>query len=497
MADARDFFDPFWEDTSSEPVLKHHEENSKGKSEVSYSMPAWHEPPPSYETAPDSYDAPVFHEISSSKHARIISKPTVYALKPIGTSVLTIEGKGTIAVKSKATESVEFLVKTEGTLYPMLALKITKSEVVFSKKDGDDEETILKHIEVRAGGNLVTSAIAPSEGLVYWLSIDRSNRILRYGKHYISKRLTFAEVRLDDQTEVASLAPDARVAEGEWLEKLTYIETNEDGMPGSEPRIFRLPVTVDLPPLVVPNDMVSLRELDLATVTTSANLPEACQRLYQNVAGKGVALESSGFKDLALAIDKSVTTAGYWGHSKLKTKCNDPNNITDEEFQYKYLRVTIGLNLGNSPGIPYVMEVWPPGHKSVIHDHGDACAVIRVLSGKIQCTWYDALISGTDPNPLGPPVQLQKDQITWLGKNQYQVHALENTQKETCVTLQCYQFPKGDNVHVEKFRYIDVTKKTKEPFKPNSDCTFEEFCGYMEWEWKNKKPYPVQPTKKS
>ncbi|KAK6353077.1 hypothetical protein TWF696_005067 [Orbilia brochopaga] len=252
----------------------------------------------------------------------------------------------------------------------------------------------------------------------------------------------------------------------------------------TEPQIqtHRLPVTVDLPPLVVTNELVSLRDLDLARVTTWANLPEACQKLYHNIVGKNIVLQDTSEFDFAAAIHHSVTTPGCWGYSKLLEKCHNDTN----RFQYTYLRITIGSNLGNSPGIPYVMEIWPPGHKSPIHDHGDACAVIRVLYGKIQCTWYNSL--GPDPIKLCNPATLIKDQITWLGNNQFQCHALENTESETCITLQCYEFPREDNVHAEKFRFIEATtnKIAKEPFIPNSDCTLTDFYDYMKAEWSPK-----------
>ena len=43
-----------------------------------------------------------------------------------------------------------------------------------------------------------------------------------------------------------------------------------------------------------------------------------------------------------------------------------------------YLRVTLGQSVGNSPGIPYVLEIWPSGHYSPIHNHGGCNAVIKV-----------------------------------------------------------------------------------------------------------------------
>ena len=49
-----------------------------------------------------------------------------------------------------------------------------------------------------------------------------------------------------------------------------------------------------------------------------------------------------------------------------------------------YVRVSVGLPCGTSPGIPYVMEIWPPGHFSPIHNHGNAFGVVRLLHGSIS-----------------------------------------------------------------------------------------------------------------
>ncbi|OJI83485.1 hypothetical protein ASPTUDRAFT_200934 [Aspergillus tubingensis CBS 134.48] len=69
---------------------------------------------------------------------------------------------------------------------------------------------------------------------------------------------------------------------------------------------FPLPVTKDLPPLVVSNESVSLRDLDLARVTTWANLPRACQTLYHNIVGQGIKLKTDDFEDLPEAIHRSI-----------------------------------------------------------------------------------------------------------------------------------------------------------------------------------------------
>ncbi|KAF8134155.1 hypothetical protein K438DRAFT_1947604 [Mycena galopus ATCC 62051] len=43
---------------------------------------------------------------------------------------------------------------------------------------------------------------------------------------------------------------------------------------------------------------------------------------------------------------------------------------------------------GNSPGVPYVLEICPAGHHS---PNGDSFAVIKVLHGAIECTYFESL----------------------------------------------------------------------------------------------------------
>ncbi|KAH8726011.1 RmlC-like cupin domain-containing protein [Phaeosphaeriaceae sp. PMI808] len=452
MADPLDFNDLFWNDLSAE------------QGSTSFSS-----------TLVGTNTQGIMSQGSIAFSSKVASTDlTSFSSTPFGTTSLSIIGQGTVAVRSKATETLNFAIST-GNGYPKLSLHITQTSCKFVKEDESHNLHDLTAEHVRPEANPHLSKKATADGTVYWLSIDRSNWILRYGKYYSCKALTILQVSLTVET-------------GAWLGDLTSVNVVDNVSP-LKIRISRLPVTMDLPPLVVANESVSLRELDLAKVTTWANLPKACQNLYHNIAGLGVTLETADFPDLALAeaIHKSVTTPGYWGYKKLQSKCSNPAD--DKEFVLKYLRVTIGSSKGNSPGIPYVMEVWPPGHRSVIHDHGNACAVIRVLSGAIQCTWYDSLESEKNPTQLGNPCLLRKGHVTWLGENQYQVHSLENIRDWTCVTLQCYEFDEENNVHDEKFWYVNGEASEKLPFTPNSDCTFAEFYDYMEWEWKNKKAY--------
>jgi len=82
------------------------------------------------------------------------------------------------------------------------------------------------------------------------------------------------------------------------------------------------------------------------------------------------------------------------------------------------LRIALGENNGNSPGIPYVLEIWPAGHFSPIHSHANAEAIIKVLHG------------GYSSAPLSLPLKpLQWSNllgVVWISPNLNQIHQLMN-----------------------------------------------------------------------
>lgn len=57
-------------------------------------------------------------------------------------------------------------------------------------------------------------------------------------------------------------------------------------------------------------------------------------------------------------------------------------------LEMTYLRVTVGDNSsGASPGCsPYVLEVWPAGHSSPVHNHGSSFVVMKVLHVRPSAT---------------------------------------------------------------------------------------------------------------
>ncbi|RGP66306.1 cysteine dioxygenase type i [Fusarium sporotrichioides] len=410
---------------------------------------------------------------------------TFYSLErsTVGIDFL-VPGLGTIAAKPHPPEmNLTFTIRpTHPETQPTLTLKITKSDCVLSKREKDSEkdvpfEELLSFRGDKERSTYVNKVMFPKGKLsallnplmtdktAYWISVDRSNARIRYGKYLINNSMTFMEIQFVKQDAV-------------WMENLSSTEVDRDGSVVSNKDIkFRAsPITVDLPPLIVPEDEITLEQLESSTAMTFVNLPEGCQKLYHNICGPNITVQPASFPQLPEAIDQS---------------CKNPDKICGKILQNKdtfgdpretYLRITLGDNLANSPGIPYVMEIWPPGHMSPIHQHGDASAIIRVLYGSINVTWFDALQENGNPQVIGQPVNLKKGDVTWLGEDQYQIHQLRNMSKTVCITLQCYQFEKHDTVHDESFHWMD-SKRHIERFIPNSDMAYGQFVQAMKAEW--------------
>ncbi|KAJ7239518.1 RmlC-like cupin domain-containing protein [Mycena rebaudengoi] len=217
----------------------------------------------------------------------------------------------------------------------------------------------------------------------------------------------------------------------------------------------------------------------MGTATVPANLSAECQVLYSNIVGPNIILDTPDFPEFSQAIERSVNTEGLLCQKLLKKKASD---FGKEDFMSTYLRITLGADLGNSPGPPYVLEIWPALHASPIHNHGESHAVIKVLHGKIKAYYFTSLY---DANPIGPPANLEKGDITWIDPENYQVHQLSNESRDgsVCCTIQCYSYGAKDIRHYEAFDYVDETTHEVKPFEPNSDMRYDEFKAALKQEW--------------
>ncbi|KIM79005.1 hypothetical protein PILCRDRAFT_10664 [Piloderma croceum F 1598] len=401
--------------------------------------------------------------------------------QPVGT--LPVKGQGTVAVQLKPstyfaiTLSPSPQLKDGGTT---LQLELTDSTAkFFSVTTTIDTKNPIRKEEITATfpKGIDAAKLIPGVDDLFWLSVDKENGVIRYGKTFRTAAVTYLMATVDVGDIVTKPGPFI------WIKQLEYVsissqQTNYDIRPDiGKVSIGRLPIVDDLPPVITESIALSLEDLALNTTTSIANLDPACQRLYGNIAGPNIQLDDKNFPDFSQALEYSIRTPGCICYENLKSKVGEFGN----DPSMTYLRITLGLDEGNSPGVPFVVEIWPSKHKSPIHDHGEAYAVIKVLHGKINASYFNKLDKVNVK--LEPDIMLEKGNITWIGPDNYQVHQLHNDFDRVCVTIQCYQYAKKDMSHDEYFEYLEEETNDKKPFKPDSDWDFISFKKLVKEEW--------------
>ena len=306
-------------------------------------------------------------------------------------------------------------------------------------------------------------------GVYYWLSLDAKNQKLLLG---------YGEARIENVSYTYQFTCSKL-----FLESLTTIQIADESVALNPLRLVRDPITAKVPLLIKDTDDLTMEDIAKMTYLPRANLPTVAQRLYECMAGEQFVLDTHDFPDFSKAIERSIATPGLWCYQTLQTKSREFNKDKPNILE-TYLRITLGQNNGESPGIPYVMEIWPVGHYSPIHNHGGADAVIRVLRGNINVALFPFLCNETDGIPPFGKADFKKGDITWLSPSLNQVHQLTNlaTNKETCITIQCYMYESTDTVHYNYFDYLDDAGN-KQQYEPDSDMEFVQFKALMKQEW--------------
>lgn len=305
----------------------------------------------------------------------------------------------------------------------------------------------------------------------YWFSLDSQNQRLYAGIGEPRLETVYYQYYFNDSSYK------------KILESFTIIEHNKQI---ECKNIIKCPITRYLPMIVKDIDTLTMEDIAKGTYMPKANLSLMSQKLYDCIAGKKFILNTPDFPDFSQAIEYSIKTPGCWCNTTLKNKSTEFNK-DKPNIEETYLRITLGENNGESPGIPYVMEIWPIGHYSPIHSHAGADAIIRVLHGSIHVKLFPYL-SEKMPEPFGSADFKQGD-ITWISPILNQTHQLENlkTNKDTCITIQCYMYDIEDIIHYDFFDYININGKINK-YEPDSDMDFIKFKNLMkkEWEEKNK-----------
>ena len=371
-----------------------------------------------------------------------------------------------------------------------IKLRVDSNGFKISIKFSDSSEDVLLHSSEPMKG------IETQKTASYWFSVDRDGFMIRYGKGYIMLQTTcgtidFTDKRYQDKLEKVQTTfcnP----------EKPLYLMVFSIGMKSSHNPLIeselmfqfkKYPLTGNRSPVIKDSSKVTMFDLDRGEFTFSDDLPLACRELYNIIKGLDLEFPENPAMKLSDAMRFSLDTEGKFLNQILESKkgeFGDPSEV--------YIRVTLGRDLRTGPGIPFVLEIWPTGCRSPIHNHGSACAIIKVLFGQIQISIYNkATNPPTEMDPLFKFDAKQGD-ATWMDDNWFQAHELKNTTNDFCATIQSYRYQVDDAIRWPGFDYIREGKVCEQDtFIPNSDATFiqmrqtvlQEYTDYLSGKTRN------------
>lgn len=245
--------------------------------------------------------------------------------------------------------------------------------------------------------------------------------------------------------------------------------------------IGKNPLVYDHPLLVIPQNQYSLEDLVFCRCVPPSKLEKPCKDLYDTVIN--FQLNNDDFPDLTRVIDNSITNPEGWCYKKLVEKAN---RFGKPNLKATYLRLTAGQRTGNAPGHNFVIEIWPPGHFSPIHNHGNVYSIIRVLCGEVLVRLYPTLmVSIRDYQPIEQI--FREGSVTWMSPSLNQIHQVKNVNLHgaCCITIQCYAYGPEDEEHYEYFDYVTNDGKSIGHFDPVPDMDFFDFIKLMRKERQN------------
>lgn len=314
-----------------------------------------------------------------------------------------------------------------------------------------------------------------SNGSYYWFSLDSQNHLLYAG---------IGEPRLENakyRYQLPQYPEDIRKENKSFLESLSHVGLSNIHII----RISNDPINAAIPLLIKNTNDLSMDDIASMKYMPKANLSVESQKLYDCISGDKFILDDESFPDFSKAIEYSIYTSGCWCNTTIQKKATEFNK-DKPNIKETYLRITLGNNNGESPGIPYVMEIWPSGHFSPIHNHAGADAIIRVLYGQIHVKLFPFLCAEKSGIPEFGTADFSKGDITWISPTLNQTHQLVNhNMSQSCITIQCYTYENDNKHHYDYFDYIDANG-SKQQYEPDSDMDFVLFKKTMKLEWENR-----------
>jgi len=385
---------------------------------------------------------------------------------------LIIKGQGVFLFSCPYNDICNFLIHDE-TKENQITVEFKKKSVIVKQKKSakSTKYNLLKNIREKKG-------LSKKPGATYWFSLDAQNFKLYAG---------IGEARLETVIYEYDFPNDEKSHKKTkvFLESLCEIYVPDTSQ--LDPlKLLRDPITTTVPLIVKDTDDLSMHDIASGKYLPKANLSICAQKLYDCITGKKFTLDNADFPDFTKAIEYSIATPGLWCYETLKRKSTEFNKNKPNLLE-TYLRITLGKNNGDSPGIPYVMEIWPVGHFSPVHNHGGSTAIIRVLYGNINVSLFPFLCEdkkGVDPFLN---TNVNHGEVTWISPTLNQVHQLKNLEQntDTCITIQCYIYENDNTTHYDYFDYVATSGNIKQ-FEPDSDMDFIEFREVVKKEWESK-----------
>jgi hypothetical protein len=395
---------------------------------------------------------------------------------------LPISGQGIILFKYKypvphlLQDESKIKIKTtkEEPECKLILYDITKKNQLFITITETSVKVIDNENEYKDPDN--NSGLVPLDGAYYWLSIDSQNQQIYVGIGEPRLETVIYKYKWGHEKKkyLESHYKIKQIKDTKWFYQRNQYEF-------SFIKIIKDPITQTIPLKVKHTHDLTMTDIASQKYLPKANLSLVSQKLYDCISGINFILDDTEFPEFSKAIEYSIATPGLWCNKTLQDKSTefDPKEPNIKET---YLRITLGQNNGESPGIPYVMEIWPSGHYSPIHSHANASAVIRVLHGSINVKLYPFLCGQKDALEPFAITDFNTDDITWISPTLNQTHKLENIGEPTCITIQCYMYEDDNINHYDFFDYLDSDGKTQQ-YEPDSDMEFIEFKQLMKKEW--------------
>lgn len=403
---------------------------------------------------------------------------------PLDEEALLIKGQGAFVFgvpDSERPTAVEITFSTDKG--EAISLKINDNDANFYyRKTSDARLTAFKLENQSRVPDGYTKGIDANKKCLYWVSIDCINKRLRYGKGEMRKSTALIDYEYDKPKNLFTAKKKSHYP---FIDDLKTFSVTK-GV--HKLTLWKDPVVDEPPALVVKPEDFTMEAAANNTAATPTSLSKECQILYGNVAS--FELNTPDFPDFEQALEYSIRTKGCVANKIIRQKLkhspfNADNATSDDVYKEVYLRITLGSAQGESPGIPYVMEIWPVGCASPIHHHGFTHAIIKVLRGEIDVDIYRMLPSASSSDKPLDVKTFKTGQVTYLMPQVNQFHKLKNhiKNRKTCITIQSYSYSQDDNTHYPTFDYVEGNDEKVNHFDPISDYDFIAFKKKVKKEW--------------